>query len=602
MIIILSCSNMNIFLDTETSGLPVFSDQRGKRNFPKYTDLDKYDSCRIVSICWIVTKKDVITDQSYFVIRPDEFTISPESEKIHGISQAQAMKEGTNLKTVLSLLQDAISKCEHVVGHNIEFDINVILSECSRMNNINLIDMINSKKHVCTMLKGRGFMGVKKFPKLVELYRHLFEEDMTNAHNAMADTIACYKCYTKMFPTDKNVFFFKDKMVTLTDEQSQVTFEKMNRNILIVAAAGSGKSTTIITRIKHLVDMGVPQDNIILTTFTRNAANDMKSKLNDIMGYKPNLVVGTIDSISKMFVEQRCAKDGETIKVEDYAPRFLEMIRKDPGFIQTFRYLFVDEYQDINDLQCDIINEFYKNGVYVVGVGDDSQNIYEFRGSNIKHILQFSKLFKNTVTHKLTKNFRSTGKIIDLANRSIEKNVHKIPKTMVCANEKLREFDKHPVVKSFDSSINQYMFVVDEIKKLLETGITSEDICIMSPVNKPLVEMSELLTSLGIQNFYSVSGDQNQTVRQQGCISLNTIHRAKGLEWDVVFLINMNDEQNRYINNIDNVDQYKKMIEANRRLFYVAVTRAKRHLYILNDSPNDITRFVTEVDSSLFSS
>ena len=59
---------MNIFIDTETSGLPSFEKGAAKksRSFPKYADLDKYDTCRIVSICWIVAKHDVSRHQADF--------------------------------------------------------------------------------------------------------------------------------------------------------------------------------------------------------------------------------------------------------------------------------------------------------------------------------------------------------------------------------------------------------------------------------------------------------------------------------------------------------------------------------------------------------
>ena len=64
----------------------------------------------------------------------------------------------------------------------------------------------------------------------------------------------------------------------------------------------------------------------------------------------------------------------------------------------------------------------------------------------------------------------------------------------------------------------------------------------------------------------------------------------------------MNDEQNKNIYKYNRDDKLKcaKMIEANRRLFYVAITRAKRELYILTDNPSEITRFVNEVNSDLY--
>ncbi len=589
---------MNVFIDTETSGLPLFQGT-GKRKYPDYKDLSKYDTCRIVSICWITCHNDRIIEQAYYVIKPTDFIISKESENIHKISQEEAEKTGIDLLKVLKQFYNTIEKCTNIIGHNIEFDINVILSECHRLGKSDMIKCLQSKHNICTMLKGKDFMKSKRYPKLCDLYKYLYKSDIENAHNAMGDTISCYKCFIKMFPSDKKVFYFKNKEIRLTDEQEQITYDDINKNMLIVAAAGSGKTSTIITRIKYLLDNNIPEHSIILTTFTRNAANDMKEKLFDIMGYKTNVIVGTIDSISKYYVEENINNDIKN--VEDYAPKFLEFIKNQPLFLTKFKYLFVDEFQDINDIQFNIINEFYKNGVLIIGVGDDSQNIYEFRGSNIKYILNFEKYFKNTVIHKLTKNFRSTKDIVSVANYCIEKNYNRIPKTMIACNTKYEEYGK-PVVKFFQNGIQQYLFVLKKIKEYLEKNISEDSICIMSPINKPLVEMSKLLTDNNINNYYSYGDETKKVLKKEGHISLNTIHRSKGLEWSIVFIINMNDDQNKLTYNIDNVEMYKKMIEANRRLFYVAVTRAKRELYILTDSTTNISRFITELDENLLTS
>ncbi len=588
---------MNVFLDTETSGLPMFQGT-GKRKFPDFKDVDKYNTCRLVSICWITYHNDNIIEQAYYVIKPNNFIISKESEAIHKISQEEAEKTGTDITKVLKQLYNTLDKCSNIIGHNIEFDINVLLSECYRLKDNKMIKCLQSKHTICTMLKGREFMKSRKNPKLSELYRYLYNDEIENAHNAMVDTIICYKCFQKMFPSDKRIFYFKDKKITLTDEQEKITYDDINKNMLIIAAAGSGKTSTIITRIKYLLDNNVKEESIILTTFTRNAANDMREKLFDIMGYKTNVIVGTIDSISKSYVE----KGDDTItNVEDYAPKFLDLIRTQANYLKDFKYLFVDEFQDINDLQFNIINEFYKAGVYIIGVGDDSQNIYEFRGSNIKYILQFQKYFENSVIHKLTRNFRSTNEIVNIANTCIAKNFNRIPKTMIASNPKYinQHFGK-PVFKSFSNSMQQYLYVLDMIKYYLTKNITEDSICIMSPINKPLLEMTKLLTDNGINNYYAHGDETKKILKKTGHISLNTIHRSKGLEWSIVFLINMNDDQNKMTYNIENVDMYKKMIEANRRLFYVAITRAKRELYILTDSMTNISRFITELDTNLF--
>ena len=578
-----------LIFDVETSGL--FA--RGAN----YKNLEEFDKARLVSICWLLVQGDSIVEQSYFVIKPT-FSISPESTAIHGITNEYAHEHGIDLNIVLDKFYESLKKAHVICAHNISFDEQIMKSEFFRTNKKSALSEFKSKHQICTMMKGRLFMKVRKYPKLSELYKYLYNEELTNAHNALDDTKHCYKCYIKLFPSDPSVFYFGNKQVNLTSEQQKVAFEQLDKNILVVACPGSGKTTTIITRIKYLLDQGVPEESIILTTFTRNSANDMRDKLFDIMGYKTNIIVGTIDSISKMYTDPEYAnldaEAGGEIDVSEYSKRFLAMIQKRPTFFSTFKYMFIDEIQDINEIQFNIIDMFYKNGVYIIGIGDDSQNIYEFRGSDIKYILNFQKHFKNSICHMLTNNFRSTAQICAVANASITKNTYKIDKKMVSGNGMSGE---KPYVGTFNTTNEQYDFVVQNILNYLHAGVKEEDICIMSPVNKPLLEINNVCKKHNLKTFYSNSQESQVNI---GNITLNTIHKSKGLEWQIVFLIGMTDQQNKNtieFNKNDKVKQ-KKLIEANRRLFYVGITRAKKNLYIL-DSSGDLTRFVSEINSEL---
>ena len=578
-----------LIFDVETSGL--FA--RGAN----YKNLEEFDKARLVSICWLLVQGDSIVEQSYFVIKPT-FSISPESTAIHGITNEYAHEHGIDLNIVLDKFYESLKKAHVICAHNISFDEQIMKSEFFRTNKKSALSEFKSKHQICTMMKGRLFMKVRKYPKLSELYKYLYNEELTNAHNALDDTKHCYKCYIKLFPSDPSVFYFGNKQVNLTSEQQKVAFEQLDKNILVVACPGSGKTTTIITRIKYLLDQGVPEESIILTTFTRNSANDMRDKLFDIMGYKTNIIVGTIDSISKMYTDPEYAtldaEAGGEIDVSEYSKRFLAMIQKRPTFFSTFKYMFIDEIQDINEIQFNIIDMFYKNGVYIIGIGDDSQNIYEFRGSDIKYILNFQKHFKNSICHMLTNNFRSTAQICAVANASITKNTYKIDKKMVSGNGMSGE---KPYVGTFNTTNEQYDFVVQKILNYLHAGVKEEAICIMSPVNKPLLEINNVCKKHNLKTFYSNSQESQVNI---GNITLNTIHKSKGLEWQIVFLIGMTDQQNKNtieFNKNDKVKQ-KKLIEANRRLFYVGITRAKKNLYIL-DSSGDLTRFVSEINSEL---
>jgi DNA polymerase III epsilon subunit-like protein len=578
---------MNFIFDTETTGL--------FKKGASYKKIKEFDNSRLLSICWLITKGDSIIEQSYYIVKSDNFEISQESLNIHGITKEYANENGTDIKIVLDAFYTSLKRCKYVVAHNISFDEAIVKSELFRLGSTHVIEEFDKKNKICTMSKGRLYMNARKFPKLSELYKFLYNDELVNAHCALDDTKNCFKCYIKLFPSDPNIFYFGDKEIKLSQEQQKIVFEDIDKNMLIVAAAGSGKSSTIITRIKYLLDIGIPESSIVLTTFTRNSANDMRDKLYDIMGYKTDIVVGTIDSIAKFYIEQ----DSNTeCNVEEYTPLFLKLIRKKPSITKKFKYLFVDEVQDINKDQFDILCEFYKNDVFIIGIGDDCQNIYEFRGSDITYILNFTKFFNNCQVYTLVTNFRSSQEIVNLSNACIAKNKNRIPKTMISVNP--IKISSKPIIKSFNNQNIQNLYVLNKINELILNGVPKDSICIMSQINKPLLEIHQLFDKNGIDNYYSSSNDDSKTFKKIGNINLNTIHRSKGLEWEYVFLINMNDEQNKRNEEYNKEERVRsKLLEANRRLFYVAITRSKNELYILCDNSN-FTRFVTEVDSSLF--
>lgn len=585
---------MNFIFDTETTGLYL---QKGdKRGCPDPEDLDAYETCRMLSICWFVTQNEKIIEQTYYVIKPDGFVISPESIAIHGITHDHAIENGIDIKFVLAQMHLAISRCKNMVAHNIQFDVNVVKSEMHRHGFLDGIKEISQKHMICTMAKGKEYMRFYKNPKLSELYEFIYKEPLKDAHCAIADTHHCYKCFVKMFPSDSNLFFFKDKEVKLTDEQKEIVNTPFDKNILVIASAGSGKTSTTLARIKRLIDSGVNEESIMLTTFTRDAANDMKAKLFNIMGYRTNIRVGTIDSISKIYtVYQNPSNTSELKDVSEHGKDFLEQLRNNKDLVKKYSYLFVDEFQDINETQFNIIQEFYKNGCKLFCVGDDAQNLYTFRGSNLEYILNFKSHFpENTSVFKMTYNFRSTSDIINLANACIEKNIHQVPKKMVPGKDIPSQ---KPVVRYFTTQVQQSTHLLARVLELVnQYGTPYEEIAVISPVNNPLFHIEELFTQNKIPHVYLDGKNDVKNRVKQGHVCLCTIHKSKGLEWDHVFLINASDEIFPKMKN-------EKTIEDDRRVFYVAATRPRKTLSIFySASPRApyVTRFVSELDRKFY--
>ena len=149
-----------IVFDTETTGLPI---TKGFNNYYSYKDLDKYNSSRLLSICWQVYDNTTFISSNYFIIKPVDFTIDNKSKscEINGITQEMALEKGIDINEVFTKLFNDLINTDRLVAHNINFDVNIILSELYRNNKNNIIDLLLSKSLYCTMINGKDIAKIK---------------------------------------------------------------------------------------------------------------------------------------------------------------------------------------------------------------------------------------------------------------------------------------------------------------------------------------------------------------------------------------------------------------------------------------------------------
>ena len=92
--------------------------------------------------------------------------------------------------------------------------------------------------------------------------------------------------------------------------------------------------------------------------------------------------------------------------------------------------MLVDEYQDTNQLQCEMVDLLCGENGNLMVVGDDAQSIYSWRGADIRNILEFAKDFKDAMVYRLEENYRSTKQILDAANAVVSNNTQRLGKTL----------------------------------------------------------------------------------------------------------------------------------------------------------------------------
>ncbi len=145
------------------------------------------------------------------------------------------------------------------------------------------------------------------------------------------------------------------------------------------------------------------------------------------------------------------------------------------SFLNTIKFVMVDEYQDTNKLQSEIILGLGQVNQNIMVVGDDSQSIYAFRGANFKNIMEFPKLFPNVKLITLEENYRSTQEILDFSNHIIEYAVEKYPKHLFTR----KTGGELPGIISASNENMQSRFIAERILELREEGVPLNDIAVL---------------------------------------------------------------------------------------------------------------------------
>lgn len=192
-----------LFIDIETNGLPKFI-KFNTYHDPSLKENEKYyDSSRIIEIAYIICDdKGIVLKEYSTLIQPDNFNIT--NTNIHGITLETCISEGKCLKEVFNTLMNDLKNVDKIVAHNVNFDYNVLLSEYYRYDLDKEYELnFNKINKLCTMNMGLKYMKkqikVTKYPKLTELYKYLFNEDIIQEHRALSDVIYCMACYYMIY-------------------------------------------------------------------------------------------------------------------------------------------------------------------------------------------------------------------------------------------------------------------------------------------------------------------------------------------------------------------------------------------------------------------
>lgn len=363
------------------------------------------------------------------------------------------------------------------------------------------------------------------------------------------------------------------------NKEQQEAVKHTEGPLLILAGAGSGKTTMMTHRIAYMLEMGVSPYNILAVTFTNKAAGEMKDRIESLTGATRGMWVMTFhamcvrilrnhgevlgfrngfsiyDESDKKALLKRIIKDlnidekiypvsylGSVIssckeaeedpddyiennsmnfKAETVAKvysRYMEDLQQNNAmdfddllwnavkvfeasnevlsyYQERFKYIMVDEYQDTNYLQYKLVHALAEKSHNLCVVGDDDQCIYQWRGADIRNILDFEKDFPETKVIKLEQNYRSDANILGLANSVIANNRNRKAKALWTE----RNEGSKITYRRLEDEQREAWYVGGEIQRLHdEEGVPFNDMAILYRKNAQSRPFEEKFSFRGI--------------------------------------------------------------------------------------------------------
>ena len=331
--------------------------------------------------------------------------------------------------------------------------------------------------------------------------------------------------------------------------------------MLVLAGPGSGKTTVITYRVKYMLEQaGIKGNQILVITFTKAAANEMKTRFEKINGHLNGVTFGTFHSIFFMILRHAYGYNGSNIILEsekyqiingiidkhnmeyngqdDFAKNVIaeiglvksemkpveqyhsvnmkaddfqiayreydeilrannkidfddmlvftyELLRDRPDirkmWQQRFRYILIDEFQDINWIQYQTVKLLLGKEQNIFAVGDDDQSVYGFRGADTKLMLGFPDDFPGTKLVYLNTNYRCSSAIVESACRIIKNNKARYKKEIHSAFEKSKCERVHVI--ETDGMRQETDGIVQKIREMNQNGIPYSNIAVLYRTN-----------------------------------------------------------------------------------------------------------------------
>ena len=305
---------------------------------------------------------------------------------------------------------------------------------------------------------------------------------------------------------------YKQLFGMLSKRQKEIIDDHESRCIVVAAGPGSGKTRVLVHKLASLLLLeDVKHEQLLMLTFSRAAATEFKQRLMQLIGNAAHFVeIKTFHS----YCFDLLGRVGNLDEAGDVVKQAAEMINN--GEVEPNRIsktvLVIDEAQDMSKDDYALVSALMKANeeMRVIAVGDDDQNIYEFRGSNSRYLYELTQT-EHSRFIEMTENYRSLRHIVDTANdfaRNIRQRIKSTPIISMSQEDGEVRIVKHPY-EIQEKKVYMYQPILEDVTRLLGSNASkeadassrkkNETISILTQTNEEAVIMLALLHSHGIK-------------------------------------------------------------------------------------------------------
>lgn len=285
---------------------------------------------------------------------------------------------------------------------------------------------------------------------------------------------------------------FKQLFGELSPTQLKIINDNETKYIVVAAGPGSGKTRVLVHKLASLLLMeDVKHEQLLMVTFSRAAATEFKKRLLKLIGNAANYIeIKTFHS----YCFDLLGKVGSLEKSDVILKKTIEKIKNKEVEANriTKTVLVIDEAQDMDEDEFNLINTLMEQNedMRVIAVGDDDQNIYEFRGASSKYLEQFIEE-KKAAKHELIENYRSKSNLVEFTNQFVTGIKHRLKDIPIVA----KQTDNGRIKVIRYKSNNLITPVVHDICTSALAGTT----CVLTKTNEEALQITGLLLKNGMQ-------------------------------------------------------------------------------------------------------